>query len=97
MLPQVIPVFFGIWELTLGVLKFIEAIELKDEKIKGWLWFTVIGGFEMISGVLSLIEPLDHAVGHNHVIAVIFFVQSIGFVFKIFMYSRLTEKRSIRY
>lgn len=96
-LPQVIPVFFGIWELTLGVLKFIEAIELKDEKIKGWLWFTVIGGFEMISGVLSLIEPLDHAVGHNHVIAVIFFVQSIGFVFKIFMYSRLSEKRTIRY
>lgn len=96
-LPQVIPVFFGIWELTLGVLKFIEAIELRDEKIKGWIWFTAIGSFEMFSGLLSLIEPIDEAVGHNHVIALIFFVQSIGFIFKIFMYTRLTEKRSIHH
>ena len=94
-LPQVIPVFFGIWELTLGVMKFIEAIELHDEKIKGWHWFIIIGCFEMASGVVSLIEPIDHAIGHNHVIAVIFFVQSIGFIFKIFMYNRLTEKISI--
>ena len=96
-LPQVIPVFFGIWELTLGVLKFIEAIELRDEKINGWLWFTVIGCFEMISGVVSLIEPLDHALGHNHVISVIFFVQSLGFAFKIYMYKRLVEKVSIQH
>lgn len=96
-LPQVVPVFFGIWELTLGVLKFIEAIELHDERIKGWLWFTVIGSFEMISGVISLIEPLDHALGHNHVISVIFFVQSLGFAFKIFMYKRLVENVTLRH
>lgn len=94
-LPQVIPVFFGIWELTLGVMKFIEAIELYDEHIGGWYWFSGIGVFEMISGVFSLIEPVDHAIGHNHVIAMIFLVQGIGFIFKIFMYRRLTEKTSI--
>jgi len=91
-LPEVIPVYFGIWELSLGVIKFIESIELHDEKIKGWHYFVILGCFEMISGVISLIEPLDHAIGHNHVIAVIFFVQSLGFIFKIFMYSSLTEK-----
>lgn len=96
-LPQVIPVFFGIWELTLGVLKFIEAVELYDEKIKGWFYFVMLGMFEMISGVVSLIEPLDHELGHNHVIAVIFFVQALGFVFKIFMYPRLIEKKSIHH
>ncbi len=96
-LPQVIPVFFGIWELSLGVMKFIEAIELNDEKIKGWFWFIIIGTFEMLSGVVSLIEPIDHAIGHNHVIAIIFFVQSIGFIFKIFMYNRLTEKITIHH
>lgn len=94
-LPQVIPVFFGIWELCLGVLKFIEAVELYDEKIKGWYLFSVIGCFEMISGVFSLIEPLDHAIGHNHVISVIFFVQAVGFLFKIFMYNRMCENVSI--
>ena len=94
-LPQVIPVYFGIWELTLGVLKFIEGIELHDEKIKGWYYFLFLSCFEMISGVISLIEPLDHAIGHNHVIAVIFFVQALGFIFKIFMYPLLVEKRSI--
>lgn len=96
-LPQVIPVFFGIWELTLGVMKFIEAVELYDESIKGWHWFVFLGVFEMISGVISLIEPLDHAIGHNHVIAVIFFVQSVGFIFKILMYSRLAESVSINH
>lgn len=96
-LPQVIPVFFGIWELTLGVLKFIEAIELNDEKINGWFYFVLLGCFEMVSGVISLIEPVDHAIGHNHVIAVIFFVQSVGFIFKIIMYPKLVEKRSIRH
>lgn len=95
-LPQVIPVFFGIWELTLGVLKFIESVELYDEKISGWHYFLILGVFEMTSGVFSLIEPLDHAIGHNHVIAVIFFVQALGFIFKILMYPRLVEKISIR-
>lgn len=96
-LPQVIPVFFGIWELTLGVLKFIESVELHDEKIKGWYYFILLGIFEMVSGVFSLIEPLDHAIGHNHIIAVIFFVQALGFIFKIFMYPKLIEKRSIHH
>ena len=96
-LPQVIPVFFGIWELSLGVLKFIESIELYDEHIRGWYLFTVIGSFEMISGVFSLIEPIDHAIGHNHVIAIIFFVQSLGFMFKIFMYNRMCENRTIHH
>ena len=96
-LPQVIPVFFGIWELTLGVLKFIEAVELYDERISGWYLFSVIGAFEMISGVFSLIEPIDHAIGHNHIIAVIFFVQSLGFIFKIFMYNRMCENISIHH
>lgn len=94
-LPQVIPVFFGIWELTLGVMKFIESVELYDEKISGWYLFTIIGIFEMISGVISLIEPIDHAIGHNHVIAIIFFVQSLGFIFKISMYDRMCDKDDI--
>lgn len=94
-LPQVIPVFFGIWELTLGVMKFIESVELYDEKISGWYLFTILGIFEMISGVISLIEPIEHAIGHNHVIAIIFFVQSLGFIFKIFMYNRMCEDNDI--
>ena len=96
-LPQVIPVFFGIWELTLGVIKFIESIELYDERIKGWYYFVLLGCFEIISGFISLIEPVDEALGHNHVIAVIFFVQALGFVFKILMYPKLVEKRSIHH
>ena len=95
-LPQVVPVFFGIWELTLGVMKYIESIELCDEKIKGWYIFAFLGGFEIVSGVISLIEPLDHAIGHNLVISVIFFVQALGFIFKIGMYPRLVEKRSLQ-
>ncbi len=93
-IPVVIPIFFGIWELFLGVVKFIESTELKEEKIKGWQVFQFIGIFEIISGAASLLKPVDDYVGVNHVIAIIFFVQSIGYVFKMYFYHNLVIKRS---
>ena len=91
--PEVLPLFFGIWELFLGVVKFIESTELKDEKIKGWQTFLVIGVVEICSGAASLLKPVDDYVGVNHVIAIIFFVQCIGYVFKMYFYNHLVDKR----
>ncbi len=90
-LPAVIPFFFGIWELFSGILKFIDALELKDEGVTGWQWFEALGTFELLSGVFSMLKPIDEAVGMNHIIAIIFFVQCAGFVFKIFIYHHLVE------
>lgn len=91
-IPIVVPIFFGIWELFLGVIKFIESTELKEEKIKGWKWFCLIGSIEIISGVASLIKPVEEFVGMNHVIAIILFVQSIGYIFKMIYYKTLVLK-----
>ncbi len=90
-MPAVIPFFFGIWELFSGILKFIDALELKEEGVRGWQWFEALGTFELLSGVASMLKPIDEAVGMNHVIAIIFFVQCAGFVFKIFVYHNLLE------
>ena len=90
-MPAVIPFFFGIWELFSGVLKFIDALELKDEGVTGWHWFEALGTFELVSGVFSMLKPIDEAVGVNHVIAIIFFVQCAGFIFKVFIYHHLVE------
>jgi len=88
---NVIPFFFGIWELASGVLKFTESTELYEESIKGWQWFFCVGLAELVSGIASMLKPIDEFVGMNHVIAIIFVVQSIGYVFKIVMYPHLAE------
>ncbi len=86
---NVIPFFFGIWELASGVLKFTESTELYEENIKGWQCFLGVGLIELISGVASMAKPIDEFVGMNHVIAIIFFVQSMGYLFKLIMYHNL--------
>lgn len=86
-----IPFFLGVWELFSGVLKTMDAIELKEEKIKGWNWFSGIGIIEIISGVAALLKPVDIFVGMHGVVAAILILQSVGYIFKILIYPRITE------
>ena len=92
-IPVIIPIFFGIWELFLGVIKFIESTELKEEKIKGWHWFRLIGVIEILSGVAALIKPVEEYVGMNHVIAIILFIQCTGYIFKMIYYNNLIIRK----
>lgn len=93
--PAILPFFFGIWELFSGIIKFVEATELHEEKIRGYQWFLLIGLFELLSGVGSMVKPIDDFVGMNHVIAIIFSVQSFGFIFKMLIYHRLAGTGSM--
>lgn len=90
--PSIIPFFFGVWELFSGILKVIDSSELKEERIKGWKWFRGIGCIEILSGVASLLKPIDDFMGMNVVVASIFFVQSCGFMFKILIYPQIVKK-----
>lgn len=94
--PAIIPFFFGVWELFSGILKVIDSSELKEEKIVGWKWFRNIGRIEILSGVAALLKPIDDFVGMNVVVAIIFFVQSFGFMFKILIYPEIV-KEEVRY
>ncbi len=94
-LPAVIPFFFGIWELFSGIIKFVEATELHEEKIRGCRWFLLIGVIELLSGIGSMLEPVDEYVGMNHVIAIILLVQSFGYIFKMFIYHNLAGTGSM--
>lgn len=89
--PIMIPFFFGMWELFSGILKVMDASELKNEKIHCWKAFAVIGWIELMSGTASLIKPFDDLVGFNRVIGIIFLVQSCGFLLKAISYKYLTE------
>ena len=89
--PIMIPFFFGMWELFSGILKVMDASELKHEKIDCWKAFAVIGWIELMSGTASLIKPFDELVGFNKVIGIIFLVQSFGFLLKTISYKYLTE------
>lgn len=90
--PAIIPFFFGVWELFSGILKVIDSSELKEEKIAGWKWFLGIGSIEILSGVASLLKPVDDVMGIHVVVAIIFFVQSCGFLFKILIYPKIIKE-----
>jgi len=51
-----------------GVLKVIDASELKEESIEGWKWFRGIGSIEILSGVAALLKPIDDFMGMNVVV-----------------------------
>ena len=79
--PAIIPFFFGVWELFSGILKVIDASELKEESIEGWKWFRGIGNIEILSGVAALLKPIDDFVGMNVVVAIIFSSKMISDLF----------------
>lgn len=89
--PLIIPSFLGVWELFSGILKVIDSKELKEEKIHGWLWLSMIGGIELLSGIASLLKPVDDFIGINAVVATIFFVQSSSYLLKILIYPYLVK------
>jgi len=93
--PELIPFFFGMWELFSGVLKAVESIELRGWKLREWKGFFYVGAIEILSGVASLLEPVDDFMGIHRVVAMIFIVQCFGFVFKILVYSKINEKNLI--
>ena len=85
----IIPFFFGVWELFSGILKVIDSRELKEEQIRGWHWFAGIGTVEILSGIAALLKPVDDFVGMHGVVALVLFIQSIGYIFKILIYPQL--------
>lgn len=89
--PVMIPYFFGVWELFSGILKVIDSKELKEDEIHGWLWFSSIGSIEVLSGIASLLKPVDDFMGINVVVAVIFFAQSSSYFLKILIYPHLVK------
>lgn len=92
-IPVLIPFFFGIWELFSGILKVMDAYELKSESINCWVGFAIIGYVELISGTFSMIKPIDEAVGYNSVISFILFIQCFGYLLKAIMYKNLILKK----
>ncbi len=92
----IIPFFFGVWELFSGVLKSIDSLELKDEKIRDWYRFTIVGIIEIISGVAALLKPIDDFVGMHKVVAIILAIQSCGYLFKILIYPHIIDRHLIK-
>jgi len=63
----------------------------KHDGMKCWVGFAFISFIELFSGAMALLKPVELAVGFNHVIGIIFFVQSAGFFLKASMYKELIK------
>lgn len=83
--PAMIPFFFGVWELFSGILKVIDSKELKENAIRGWTWYAIIGTVEILSGIAALLKPIEEFVGMNIVVGIILLVQSCGFLLKVIL------------
>ncbi len=90
-LTAMIPFFFGGWELFSGILKAIDSLELREEHIRGWFWFSIIGTIEIVSGIAALLKPIEEFVGMHIVVALVLLVQSINYVFKVLIYPKIAE------
>ncbi len=86
-----IPFFLGVWELFTGVLKIIDAKELKNSYIRGWSWFCGIGAIEVLSGIAALLKPVEDFAGMNIAAGIVLLIQSISYLFKILIYPRITD------
>lgn len=87
-----IPFFLGVWELFSGMLKLLDCRELKEDAVSGWRGFLVLGGIELLSGVASLLKPVDEFMGMNIVVAMILFVQGWSYIFKMAIYPKLQKQ-----
>ena len=88
------PFFFGVWELFSGILKAIDAWELRNEGLRGWRRFATVGIVEMVSGVSALLKPIDDFVGMHIVVSVILFIQGCSFIFKVMLYPHIADRNS---
>ncbi len=91
-IPAVLPLFFGTWELFSGILKTVDAGELKEDRTRGWRGFLSIGILEILSGIASLMKPVEDFVGMRLVIASIMLIQSSGYFYKVGMYPGLVKE-----
>lgn len=86
-----IPFFLGIWELFSGMLKLLNCRELKEDAVPRWRIFCLLGSIELISGIASLLKPVDEFMGMNVVVAMIFFIQGCSYFFKMKLYPQLLK------
>ena len=86
-----IPFFFGVWELFSGVLKLIDSTDLREHHYRGWHRFAIVGIIEIVSGVAALLKPIDDYLGMHLVVAMILFVQGLGYLFKILIYPQMID------
>ncbi len=87
--PEMIPFFFGCWEVFSGVLRSVDSIEQKDEKIRGWKLFCGIGLLELLSGGLAMVKPIEEYIAVNLILTFVFSVQAVAFFHRTAIYPRL--------
>lgn len=79
----------GVWELVSGVLKLLDANELKEDTVQGWRGLLAFGSMEVLSGIASLLKPVEDFIGMRVVVAIVLSIQGFGYIFKAHLYPYL--------
>ena len=52
-----LPLLFGMWLLSSGASRLVNALELRALGMPGWGWFAALGALLLLAGLASLMDP----------------------------------------
>ncbi len=87
-----LPLYFGVWEIVLGIFKICESLQLKKESIKNHAGFLMLGIAEIISGALFLIRSADEAIGYSVAVAITLIIQIGAYALRYYLYSEMSDE-----
>ncbi len=87
-----LPLYFGIWEIALGVFKIAESRQLKQEKVSSNEGFLYIGIAEIISGTAFLFRPVDRLIGYNIAVVITLAIQMSAYALRYYLYPAMAEE-----
>lgn len=87
---EVIPFFFGVWEVFLGTLRLVHSIELFTLKIKDARLYCLVGLIEIASGMLFLLKPIS-GISWDIKVGVILCIQCLTSAFQAWRINHLVK------
>ncbi len=85
------PLYFAMWEMSLGAFKIGEAFRLKIELSDNSRGFLYIGIAEIVSGIGFLTRSADHPTELAIAIVITFSIQMSAYVLRYYLYPLMTE------
>ena len=79
-----LPFVLGMWFLCAGIVRFLNALDIKKLGIRGWPWLMLIGVLETVGGFLSFLNPIATGKIMGILIGVLLILRGLGAVLMCF-------------
>lgn len=87
------PFYFALWEISLGLFKIGESLQLKSELSSNSRGFLYIGIAEVLSGAGFFIKSTNRPTELSVAIILAFSIQKIAYALRYYFYPLMSEKQ----